>query len=132
MVDAKVEKTAEKNVAPKDEWTVVSEGTAVAETKMVFESFGDCFVGTYLGMREIPSPEGAYYQARFEADGEKYFTNANYSLRDGLSKVRNGSRVRVTLTDEQDTGMENAMRVYRVEVSRQMSARSPIRPSHNS
>lgn len=114
-----------------ENWVTVSSEDVKPETKMVFEEFGDQFTGTFLGMRELPSLDGPYYQARFsDANGEIYFTNANYSLRDGLKDVRKNTRVRVTLVAEQDTGQASPMRVYRVEVARAaaMAGRAGVRP----
>jgi hypothetical protein len=112
---------------PVDEFVMVSDGSAEPETKMVFEVFGDQFTGIYLGMRNIPSADGGYQQARFEKDGETFFTNANFSIRDGLKSVRNGAKVRLTYVNDLDTGQASPMRVYTVEVAR--VTRSASRPS---
>lgn len=98
------------------QWKTVSEEGSEEETKIVFDSMGDSFVGKFLGTRQIDNADGNYTQARFEANGEVYFTNLGYSLRRGLSNVRVGSLVRVTWTDEQDTGQASPMRIFRVEV----------------
>lgn len=102
-----------------DEWTVVSEGSSAPETKIVMENKGDSFTGLYLGMRTIPSPSGEYQQARWEnVEGAVgiCFMNANWSLRQGLSKVRVRTETRITLADFQDTGQESLMSVYEVAV----------------
>jgi hypothetical protein len=42
--------------------------------------------------------------------------NANWSLRQGLAKVRIRSEVRITRTGTQDTGQESLMVIYEVAV----------------
>jgi hypothetical protein len=102
-----------------NEFVTVSDGQAEAETKVVFEVVGDSFTGDdYLGMRTIPTENGSYQQARFKNGDEIFFINANYSLRDGLKTVRIHSRVRMTWTDELDTGQELPMRIFKVEVAK--------------
>jgi hypothetical protein len=101
-----------------DGFVTVSDGQAEQETKIVIDTLGDSFTGKYLGMRDIPTANGSYQQARFELDGDIYFVNANYSLRDGLSKVRTGTVTRFTWTDELDTGQEMPMRIFKVETKR--------------
>lgn len=125
MADAKT------GTAPQDdEFVTVSDPqNAEPETKIVFDTIGDNFTGIYLGMRDQSNSDGSYKQARFEAvdgSGEVYFTNANYSLRDGLKTVRNGSKVRITYTDDLDTGQASPMRVFKVEVARK---NGPVRRS---
>jgi hypothetical protein len=108
-----------KITTPDDEFTIVSDGTQEPETKVVFEVIGDTFTGDdYLGMRTVPSPDGNYQQARFKNGEDIYFLNANHSLREGLKTVRIHSRVRLTWTDELDTGQAQPMRVFMVEVAK--------------
>jgi hypothetical protein len=113
MADAKQEMT----------WTTVSDEAAnEPETKIVFDQVGDEFTGKYLGMRMVEPSDPAeqpYRQARFErAEGELFFTNTGHSLRTGLKDVRVGSMVRITYTDNLDTGQASPMRIFRVEVGR--------------
>jgi hypothetical protein len=106
-----------------DEFTVVSDpNQTVQENKLSFDTLGEQWIADkYLGMRDM----GMYKQARFEKGGEIYFINANYSLRDGLKNVRTGTGpVRLTFSDEVDTGQENMMRVYIVEVAKR---RPPVK-----
>lgn len=100
------------------DFTTVSTGEVTPETKIVFDTIDDSFTGKYLGMRDVPNPEGTYQQARFQDGEDIYFTNANHSLRDGLKNVRIGSIVRITYVDDLDTGQANTMRLYKVEVAR--------------
>lgn len=99
-------------------WKTVSDpAQTVEETKIIFDTIGDEFIGTYLGMREVDGGEnGSYKQARFQVESDLYFVNANFSLRAGLKNVRNGSLVRIEFTSEQDTGQSSPMRVYTVQV----------------
>lgn len=100
------------------DFTTVSSGEVTPETKIVFDTLNDSFTGKYLGMRDVPNPEGTYQQARFQDGEDIYFTNANHSLREGLKTVRIGSVVRITYVDDLDTGQANTMRLYKVEVAR--------------
>ena len=100
-------------------WKTVSDpAQTVEETKIIFDTVEDEFIGTYLGMREVDGGEnGTYKQARFSDDNKNlYFVNANYSLRQGLKTVRPGSLVRIEFTSEQDTGQASPMRVFTVQV----------------
>lgn len=115
---------AEKTEAT--EWTTVSDGTTEQDVKIVVESIGEAFTGTYLGMRNVDSADGSYKQARFELDGATYFINANHSLREGLKTVRSGALTRITWVDELDTGQAQPMRVFSVETAR---AKGPVRRS---
>lgn len=119
MADSKV------TVAQDDEFTVVSEGTTEPETKVVFDTMGESWIGeSYLGMRKIESADGNYLQARFQNVDGLYFINANHSLREGLKTVPTGSKVRLTWIDELDTGQAQPMRVFRVEKARRNASRS--------
>jgi hypothetical protein len=106
-------------MAPEMTWKTVSDpAQTTEETKIVFDTIGDEFVGTYLGMREVDGGEnGRYKQARFAVGDDLYFTNANYSLRNGLKDVRPGTLTRVEFTSEQDTGQASPMRVFTVQVA---------------
>jgi hypothetical protein len=107
-----------------DEWAVVSEGSSEPEIKIVFDTIGDQFIGTYLGMREMDNDQGKYKQARFETDQGIFFTNANYSMKDGLKSVRIGTVVRLTYKDDMDTGQSQPMRVFSVEAKRNSRVRT--------
>jgi hypothetical protein len=112
---------ADKNVT-QDDFVTVSEGTAEPEIKIVFDTIGDSFTGTYLGSRTMDNQDGSYIQYRFEKDNEIYFVNANYNLRQGFKTVRAGSKVRITYTDDLDTGQASPMRCFKVEVARKTTA----------
>jgi hypothetical protein len=101
-----------------DGWTQVSEDE-VDETKIVFDTIGDVFVGRYLGSRNLSNADGAYMQLRFQGeDGTHYFTNANYSLQKAFANIRVGTTCRVTFTDEKDVGQRSMLKVYRVDTRR--------------
>lgn len=101
------------------EFVMVSDGAQTEpETKIVFDTFGDTFTGTYLGMRSITNDQGSYQQARFQTDDGIFFTNANYSLKEGLKSVRTGTITRVTFVNDLDTGQASPMRIFTIEVSR--------------
>lgn len=102
------------------EWTTVSEDAGEPEIKIVFDTIGDEFeADLYLGMRSLDNEQGSYQQARFEKDGEIYFTNANWSLRNGLKNVRPGTGpIKLTFSSETDTGQRNPMRNFTVQVAK--------------
>src|SRR5262245_36775584 len=89
------------------QWNTVSEGAQESkeEIKVVFDTIGDEFIGKFLGMRTIGEGSDSYQQARFEdEEGNLYFTNANFDLRNGLKKVRVGSVVRIQYVADVSTG----------------------------
>ena len=100
-----------------DEWVTVSENE-VDESKIVFDTIGDEFIGLYLGPRIVETEDGKFTQYRFRVEDEIYFTNAGYSLMRGMSNVPKGARVRLIWTSERDTGQESPMRVFSVQVSK--------------
>lgn len=108
----------EKAQNGQDEFVTVSDGQVTPETKIVFDTIGDQFTGNYLGTRTMNNPDGSYQQARFEMNGETFFANANFNLREGLKNVRPGSKVRITYTNDLDTGQSLPMRIFKVEVAR--------------
>jgi hypothetical protein len=119
-------------IATDDDFVIVSSGEAPEEeNKLFIEEIGDQFTGQYLGMRLLDNDSGGYRQARFKIDGVIWFMNANYSLRDGLQKVKAGERVRITYTANVDTGQATPMRLFQVEVARRVQpTSSPVtRPS---
>lgn len=104
------------------EWTTVSDGSAAPEqeTKIVFEEYGDEFIGEFLGYRHLTDrvTQQGYTQARFRADdGEICYVRANHSMKEGLDRVRIGQRTRVCYVDDVDTGMPSPMRSFTVQVS---------------
>lgn len=100
-----------------DEWQTVSEDE-VDETKIVFDTIGDEFIGIYLGPRIIEQEDHKFTQYRFQVGEDYYFTNAGYSLMRGMSNVPKGSRVRIVFSSERDTGQESPMRIFTVQVSK--------------
>ena len=112
--------------APEYEFvTVSSADQTVQENKIQFEMIGDTWTADkYLGMRDM----GSYEQARFQKGTEIFFVNANYSLRDGLKNVRpNTGPVRLTFTEEVDTGQAQPMRVFTVEVARRRITNTAVK-----
>jgi hypothetical protein len=108
------------------EWSTVSQDD-VNETKISFDFIGDEFIGTYLGTRSQQNDNGSYTQLRFRGeDGEVYFTNANYSLSEGMRQVRPNNLVRLTYVADKDTGQPTPMRIFRVDVAR---PKRPERPA---
>jgi hypothetical protein len=101
-----------------DGWKTVSEDE-VDETKIVFDTIGDIYVGRYLGSRVLSNADGNYTQLRFQGeDGGYYFTNANYSLQKTFADMRPGTTVRIAFVSEKDVGQKSPMRVFRVDTRR--------------
>ena len=100
------------------QWKTISEDE-VDETKIVFDTVGDIFIGRYLGQRTLSNSDGNYTQLRFQGeDGVHYFTNANYSLMKSFTDMRPGTTVRITFVSEKDVGQRSPMRVFRVDTRR--------------
>jgi hypothetical protein len=109
---------ASKEVTQNDGWMRVS-SDEVDETKIVFDTLGDEFIGEYIGQRSLKNDDGEYTQLRFRNDdGELFFTNANYSLKNSFSKIRPGRTVRITFTDEKDVGQRSPLKIFTVDVRR--------------
>jgi hypothetical protein len=99
------------------EWRQVSEDD-VEETKLTFDTMNEPWIGTYLGSRIVENDNGKFTQYRFEKDGFRYFTNANFNLHQAMVKVPTGRQVRITWISERDTGQQTPMRIFRVDVKR--------------
>lgn len=100
-----------------DEWTTVQEESA---TRIIFDTIGDQFIGTFLGLESIPHPETGeamdYLMFR-GTDGELYSTSAGYKLTEACKKVQPGQMVRITYVKEVPIGPgRNPMKDYRVDV----------------
>lgn len=114
--------SAEPEFTP-DDWQTVSEDET-DETKIVFDTIGDVFIGEYLGSRVIESEDGKFTQFRFKKGDEVYFTNAGYSLLRGMQKVRIGQMTRLLFKSERDTGQDSPMRIMQVDVAKRRPART--------
>jgi hypothetical protein len=116
------------------QWSTVQDGTDEGEeTKIIFDSIGDEFIGKYLGPRVLEDENGrSYTQLRFEVEGDGiYFTNAGFSLRQAFRSIRPGTLVRVEFSSETDTGRESAMKSFTVQVARR-AAGTAAKVSENS
>lgn len=105
------------------EWTEVKTDSMVDETKVVFDTIGDEFIGLYLGMRTQEDEEGKpYSQIRWsvgEGDAtEYYFTNATYGLRQAYKAIRPNTMTRTRYTEDLDTGRPTPMKIFKVDVAR--------------
>lgn len=100
---------------PDQGWTTVSEEEH-EETKVVFDTIGDEFIGVYLGPRKVETEDSNFIQHRFAVGEERYFVNGNWSLNQGMSHVTRGQLCRIRYTSDKDTNMETPMRVYSVDV----------------
>lgn len=76
------------------EWDLVAE----ARTKVIFDTDGDVFEGTYEGPEQIPDPNtGEIYEyLNFRKGDDGYTTSANYQLARAFSNVTPGTYVRIT------------------------------------
>jgi hypothetical protein len=104
------------------DWTTVSEDE-YDETKIVFDTIGDEFVGVYLGPRQVPNEDGEFTQHRFAVGEDRYFVNGNHSLNQGMRNVAKGTLTRLTYASDRDTGAPSAMKVYRVDVNKKVRAK---------
>lgn len=101
-----------------DEWTTVQEESA---TRIVFDTIGDVFIGTFQGLEEIPHPQTGeimgYLMFR-GTDGELYSTSASWKLTRAFEKVSPGDKVRITYIKDVETGRGlNPMKDYRVDIA---------------
>jgi hypothetical protein len=101
-----------------DEWETVAE----ARSKMIFDTDGDEYVGTWEGFDTItdPNTDEKYLYANFRnADGTPVTTSASYQLERGLQSVPVGKRVKLTRTGQTDMGKgKNPMTNFKIQVSK--------------
>lgn len=105
-----------------NEWETVAEESGSA---IEFPEVGSQFIGVYLGS-ELIQPEGweekdYFTQYRFrDEEGNVRTINEGYKLKDALSKVESGTKVRITRAN--DVAMSDPkkapMKDYRVEVAK--------------
>lgn len=104
--------------AAEEEWETVAE----ARTKMIFDTDGDEYVGTWEGFEDIidPNTHDVYKYANFrDADGTPKTTSAGYQLERGLKDVPHGKRVKLTRTGQTDMGKgKNPMTDFKIQVSK--------------
>lgn len=115
---------ADPAAIPEDwNWDTVAEAAA---TKVVFDTFGDSFVGQYKGREEVkqePTADGAnqdFTMHRFLGrDGDTYAVNNSFSLDEGLEDVPIDTWVRLTYVKDVPTGRKlNPMKSFKIDVRR--------------
>lgn len=102
--------------------------TAVPETgdQIVFDTIGDVFIGLYLGSRVVPVTEKDGRETSFKVllftgiDGKPYQINSGWKLDSAFESaaVPERSIVRITYVKDVDTGRNDPMKDYRVEVAK--------------
>lgn len=102
--------------------------TAVPETgdQIVFDTIGDQFIGLYLGSRVVEVLEKDGRTSAFKilmftgTDGKPYQINAGWKLDSAFESaaVPDRSIVRITYVKDVDTGQNDPMKDYRVEVAK--------------
>lgn len=102
--------------------------TAVPETgdQIVFDTIGDQFIGLYLGMRSVTVEEKDGRESEFKVlmftgvDGKPYQINAGWKLESAFESAAVPERaiVRITYVKDVDTGRNDPMKDYRVEVAK--------------
>jgi hypothetical protein len=105
---------------PDDEWEEVS---GESPTRILFDTVGDEFIGTYLGTETIdPGEDG---DEPFDVillrdlDGKPFQASNSYRLMTGLKKVTPGQIVRIRyIKDIPMTGPRNDMKDFTVDVKR--------------
>lgn len=104
--------------ADDNEWETVAE----ARTKMIFDTDGDQYTGTWEGFEDITDPNTGevYVYANFRSpDGTPVTTSAGYQLSRALKSVEAGRRVRLTRTGQTQTDKNKApMTDFKVEVAK--------------
>jgi hypothetical protein len=117
MATSDTHDTATDPTTPEIKWTTVSEEPE--ELTKVTLNLGDRFTAQFIGQRTMTGETGPYTQYRFlGGDGGRYFLNPGYQMREAFRRVRPSNLVRITMTDERDTGRETPMGVYVVEVAK--------------
>lgn len=128
VVDEVDDLTARMNaVNDSTEWETVTEASP---TKIIFDTIGDRFIGTYQGELNIAAemnitkdhPEGeAFDMYLFRGvDGELYSVNKSYKLMMGLDGVDIGTLCRLTYVADIPTGRGlNPMKDITLDVKRQ-------------
>lgn len=105
-----------------DEWTTVAEESA---TRIIFDTIGDQFTGTYLGTEEIPHPQTGelmrylmFRGTQAEQKGELFSTSASWKLEDAFKAIEPGTKVRITYVKNVETSRgPNKMKDYRIDVA---------------
>lgn len=124
MVARGKESTVESTVDA-DGWVTVSEGAETLPTKVVFDSWGDEFVGRYKGPKTITPGSGDSFTVYiFNQDGatlpsgepEEFSVGATNAMRTGMKKVRPGSLTRLTYVDDIESGSGNYIKNIRIDV----------------
>src|SRR5271154_1605674 len=94
---------------PPASFEVVDRGSA--ET-VNFNTIGDSFVGIFEYLTELVDAEGEKFpQALFTgADGKAYCIFPGAPLRRGLTRLKEGDWVRITYTQDIDTGRPSPMK----------------------
>lgn len=87
---------------------------------IVFNHFGDSFVGIFEDIDEAANESGELFEvARFMgADGKPYVIFPGAALRRGIAKLAHGQWARITYTFDVDTGKPSPMKCFTVEVGR--------------
>lgn len=100
--------------AANDGWQNVAEESA---TRIIFDTPGDVFIGTYLGHELVgPDKDMDYLMFRGE-DGELYSTSAGYKLSQAFENVTEGTLARITFVKEVPMGAgRNPMKDYKVDI----------------
>lgn len=106
-------------VTENDGWETVAE----TRTKIIFDTDGDEFTGTWEGFQNITDPNtGEVYEyANFREAGTELpvTTSASYQLKAGLAGVPTGTLTRLTRTGTTDMGKgKNPMNNFKVQVKR--------------
>lgn len=96
------------------QWETIAEESG---TRIIFDTIGDQFEGTYLATTLIePDGSEAFKQQRFRgADGGIYVTNGGYKLREAFDEIPGGAYVRITYVADIDVGRSAPMKDFRVE-----------------
>jgi hypothetical protein len=111
-----------KSNVSEEEWETVAQESG----KPLTFDVGEAFIGTFLGIEHIvppnsSNPDDEFDQAHFsDADGLTRTINLGYKLKEGLTEVTPGKKVRITRMDDVPSNdpKKNDMKDYRVEVAK--------------
>ena len=97
-----------------DQWSTVSEESP---TKIVFDTIGDVFTGTFKGKLHIEPPDGEdpFDVLTFRDDAGEFCSMGGYKLMQAFEEIPRETYCRITYVKNVDTGQPSPMKDFRVE-----------------
>jgi hypothetical protein len=100
------------------EWNTVAD---VEPTRVLFDTFGDQFVGQFMGLVTIAPDDGSepFELYTFTAtDGELYAINSSWKMNKGMKDVTPGEWCRITYVKDIPSSKGNPVKDLRIDVRR--------------